>query len=434
MKKIKPSLLIFFEKNVRQPTQEMKYNNIIKNFVVFTMALFATLSLQAHEPDHSYLYMRIYGEAMGGRIEVTGEDMNRILGFGINEELSAEELAPHMPKLQEYLKSKVKFSSGNTIYPIQFTEPEVLGLNETVDFLRCHFELGGVATLPEKLDIEYNVFLDEIATQKGVLIVEYNWKAGIVNNQALITNVFGQDNRTETLTLADKGIWKGFWALIKLGVWHIWIGLDHILFIVALILPAVVRRRKDGETVGVADDNYSKTWFPVAQFKPAFFYILKIVTFFTIAHSITLALAALEIVNLSSRWVETIIAISIALAALHNITPLHNVKEQVIAFLFGLFHGFGFASVLGEKGLSGDFMVLSLLGFNVGVELGQVLIICMIFPFLFLLRKFKIYPKIIFYGSIILIFISLYWTIERGFEVDLPLGAWIWKIRNAIGI
>lgn len=398
---------------------------------LFALLLLLTAgNLAAHEPDHSYLYMRIYGEAMGGRVEVTGADINQILGFDINEELQQDELQTYLPTLQKYIKEKVRFSADGKQYPIRFIEPEILSLNETVDFLRCHFELDDVATLPEKLDIEYNVFLDEKDTQRGVLIVEYNWKAGIVNNQALITNIFGGDNRTETLTLAEKGIWKGFWALIKLGVWHIWIGLDHILFIVALILPAVVVRLRDEKNIETepADDSYSSVWRPVARFKPAFFYILKIITFFTIAHSITLALASLEIVTLPSRWVETIIAFSIALAALHNITPIFKAKEWIIAFVFGLFHGFGFASVLGEKGLSGDFMVLSLLGFNVGVEVGQVLIICAVFPLLFLLRKFKVYPKILVYGSVLLIFISLYWSIERGFDVDLPLGAYFWRV------
>lgn len=399
-------------------------------FLVFTLLL--PLTANAHEPDHSYLYMRIYGEAIGGRVEVTGEDINRIFGVNINEELQQDEMPQYINQLQAYIKDKVQFSSGGTVYPIKFTEPDILSLNETVDFLRCHFDLENVpATLPEKLKIDYNMFFDEIETQKGVLIIEYNWKAGIINNQALINTVFGRDDRSEELVLADKGVWKGFVALVKLGIWHIWIGLDHILFIVALILPAVVRRREEPH-LGVADDSYSKEWMPVEKFKPAFFYIIKIITFFTVAHSITLALAALEIVSLPSRIVETIIAISIALAALHNITPIFKAKEWIIAFAFGLFHGFGFASVLGEKGLSGDFMVLSLLGFNVGVEVGQVLIICLVFPFLFLLRPYKIYPKILFWGSILLILISLYWGIERGFEVDLPLGAYFWKMYHAV--
>ena len=168
--------------------------------------------------------------------------------------------------------------------------------------------------------------------------------------------------------------------------------------------------------------SYHRSWLPVLRFGPAFWYILTIVTFFTIAHSVTLALAALDVINLSSRVVESIIAISIALAAVHNITPIFKGREWLIALIFGLFHGFGFASVLGEKGLSGDYMVLSLLGFNLGVELGQVAIICLAFPVLFLLRKSIAYPKIVTYGSVLLILISLYWFIERAFEVDLPLG------------
>ncbi|MEM9820357.1 MAG: HupE/UreJ family protein, partial [Bacteroidota bacterium] len=239
----------------------------------------------------------------------------------------------------------------------------------------------------------------------------------------------------QQLDLKDASIWKGFWALIKLGVWHIWIGLDHILFILALILPAVVRRRDeltDMTTVLEVGPEYSKSWMPVAKFSPAFLYIVKIITFFTIAHSITLALAALGYINLGSRFVESIIAISIALAAVHNITPIFKSREWVIAFGFGLFHGFGFASVLGEKGLSGDYMVLSLLGFNIGVELGQLLIICMIFPFLYLLRRVNLYPKIVTYGSVVLIIISIYWFIERMFEVDLPAGKYFWMAYRAI--
>lgn len=395
-------------------------------FLLTIFTAFLPNTAEAHEPNHSYLYMRIYGEAIGGRVEVTGADINRFLGFDIDEELQQEDLPKYLPKLQEYIKSKVSFDADGKQYAIKFSEPEILSLDETIDFLRCHFDLVGIDVMPEKLNIEYDVFIQESEMHRGIMITEYNWKAGVVDNQSMIGHAFGRNNTKTELVLADKGIWKGFWALVKLGMWHIWIGLDHILFIVALILPAVVRRRDDKEGMaiaGVVDDNYSKQWAPVAKFKPAFFYILKIITFFTIAHSITLALAALDIVSLPSRVVETIIALSIALAALHNITPIFKAKEWIIAFLFGLFHGFGFASVLGEKGLSGDFLTISLLGFNVGVEIGQVLIICAIFPILFLLRSLKIYPKILLFGSIVLIFISLYWSIERGFDIDLPLGA-----------
>ncbi len=404
------------------------YTSYFVRLLFLILTLMGPLSTFAHAPDHSYLYMRVLNDGIQGRIEITTKDINRSINLNLPDQLTLEQLQAEIPKIQAYLRANTAFSSNGVNYPIRFTEVEVLNLDEIEEpFAVLHYELDGLpAEIPENLDIRYAGFSDTQPIHRGLLIIEYNWKAGVVNNQTMVSHIFGKNDPTTQLSLSDRSIWKGFVALVKLGVWHIWIGLDHILFIVALILPAVVRRRDSVVDKSMVATNvsagYSKAWWPVAQFGPAFWYIIKIITFFTIAHSITLALAALEVINLSSRFVESTIAISIALAAIHNIVPIFKSKEWVIAFLFGLFHGFGFASVLGEKGLSGDFMVLSLLGFNVGVEVGQVLIICMVFPFLFFLRKLNIYPKIVTYGSVGLILISIYWFIERAFEIDLPLG------------
>jgi len=133
----------------------------------------------------------------------------------------------------------------------------------------------------------------------------------------------------------------------------------------------------------------------------------------------------LGIVNLPSRWVESIIAFSIGMAAFHNIKPIFMGKEWVIAFVFGLFHGFGFATVLSELGFKGENLSLSLLGFNIGVELGQVVIILLIFPILYFIRKSKLYPKLLVWLSVLLIVISLYWLVERAFEIDMPIDEYI---------
>ncbi len=217
--------------------------------------------------------------------------------------------------------------------------------------------------------------------------------------------------------------------MIKQGMLHIWVGIDHVLFLLALILPAVVRRRNALTAEGGVsfDDSGYEIWGwrPVMKFKPAFLYILKIVTFFTIAHTITLSLAALKIVVLPSWLVESIIAFSIGLAAFHNIRPIFKGRDWIIAFVFGLFHGFGFATVLGELGFKGENLTLSLLGFNIGVEFGQVVIIALIFPFLFFIRKLKLYPKFMVIISLLLILISIYWMVERIFEVDFPLDEYL---------
>ena len=401
--------------------------SIILSLLGLTLALLPG-NANAHEPDHTYVFLKIYKEGIEGRFELTATDLNRELGLNLAEVISDADLKPHIPRIHDFLKANVSFSAAGVSYPLRLTGSEVLLLDEEDDYIIFNFKLENVTTIPNQLDIVYDIFFKNNPNHKGVLIVEHNWKAGIVNNHSLVADVFTKGETSKQLSLQDASLWKGFVAMVKLGMWHIWIGLDHILFLVALILPSVVRRRKkdvlpelENET-GVA---YSDVWIPVPKFKPAALYLLKIVTFFTIAHSITLAIAALGVFDLPSRYVESVIAFSIALAALHNIVPIVKSREWVIAFAFGLFHGFGFASVLGEKGLGGEFMTLSLLGFNVGVEIGQVLIISSFFPILFFIRKLKLYPKLLTYGSVILILISLHWVIERFFEINIPLGRFL---------
>ena len=391
-------------------------------FIVFFLPFFG----EAHIPNQSYIFLRIYEKnGIEGRFEINTSDINKIYGTSFKDGVKLSELEPYLKDLKSYLLDNSAFSSKLGEHKVVIKDsigifPGVLG-----DYVQIYFKLDNTNVLPEDLEVDYSAVFEKDGTHRGYLITEYNWKAGIINNEANISLEFSPDDTNDTLSLTDVSVWKGFVAMVKQGIWHIWIGLDHILFLVALILPSVVRRRKNPGEINKLNAIKSKlglySWEPVLKFKPAFWYILKVVTFFTIAHTITLSLASLELVNLPSRWVESIIAFSIGLAAFHNIRPIFKDKDWIIAFVFGLFHGFGFASVLSDLGLTSEFLTFSLLGFNVGVEIGQVVIIALIFPFLFLIRKLSLYPKILVYGSIFLILISLNWSIERAFEIELGI-------------
>jgi hypothetical protein len=373
-------------------------------------------AVEAHKPDQSYLFLSIYKDRIEGRYELSLSDLNRAVGINLTNPLSVEEVNPHHARLQAYIASRSDFAGGN--YPIKWGEVRVNNLDPEdgeEDYVGFYFTLDNITDIPDDLPVRYELIFDQEPNHTGGLIQEHNWKAGVLDNYTRLSAIFTPGETKQTLDLTNGSVWQGFTALVKLGMWHIWIGLDHILFLVALILPSVVRRKP--KTV-LTEGKKAWEWVPVPAFKPAFFYILKIVTAFTVAHSITLALASLGYVELNSRLVESIIAFSIAVAAFHNIVPIFKAKEWVITFIFGLFHGFGFASVLGEKGLSGDFMAYSLLGFNVGVELGQVLIVLAIFPILYLIRKTKFYPHLIFWGSIFLILMAMHWVIERAFDFN----------------
>jgi hypothetical protein len=161
-------------------------------------------------------------------------------------------------------------------------------------------------------------------------------------------------------------------AFIRLGIEHIFLGYDHIMFLLALLLLG-----------------------------GRFWTLVKIVTAFTIAHSITLIAAALQWVSLPSRFIETGIALSIAYVAAENFWAKRADHRWIITFLFGLVHGFGFANVLTQLGLPSKGLVASLLAFNVGVEAGQVAIVSVLFPV----------------SSVILAF-GLGWAIERSFDLS----------------
>ena len=204
------------------------------------------------------------------------------------------------------------------------------------------------------------------------------------------TAVFSPEQQTVRLDLTTSSPWREFLQFGREGIWHIWIGYDHILFLISLLLPAVL-----WWTEG--------RWQAVESFKPAFWEVFKIVTAFTLAHSITLSLAVLGVVKLPSRWVESAIAVSVLIVALHNLYPVLRARLWVVAFIFGLVHGLGFATVLLDLGLPGKSLLLALVGFNLGVEVGQVAIVSAFLPLVFLVRRSWSYQRLVLgFGSVLI--------------------------------
>lgn len=174
-------------------------------------------------------------------------------------------------------------------------------------------------------------------------------------------------------------------TFLPIGIEHILIGADHLLFLFGLVLLRA--RRRD---------------------------ILTIVTAFTVAHSITLSAAVLGWMSLSSTLVEAVIALSVAFIGVENLLSPDMKKRWRITFLFGLVHGFGFAGVLGEIGLPQDATFSALLLFNVGVEIGQLLVLALVLPLLALARRWSGYEKkAIPAVSAVIIVVGLFWFFER---------------------
>jgi HupE/UreJ protein len=180
---------------------------------------------------------------------------------------------------------------------------------------------------------------------------------------------------------------RGTASFVLLGIEHILTGWDHLLFLLGLLL------RGGG-------------WLSLA----------RIITAFTLAHSVTLALAVLDVVVLPDRLVEAVIALSIALVAAENLVPSPVVARRwLVSFAFGLVHGFGFSSALRELGLPTHGLLLSLFGFNLGVELGQALVVAVALPALVLVRRTRWERRMIWSSSLAILLVGIVLFVERTF-------------------
>ena len=199
---------------------------------------------------------------------------------------------------------------------------------------------------------------------------------------------------------------EGFLAFIKHGAWHIWIGIDHILFVLLLVMTSVLQRN-------------GSVWVPTSGFLPALLNVTKVITLFTVAHTITLSLAALGVVDLPPRLVESAIALTVLLVALNNIKPLFGGRTWAVVFGFGLFHGIGFANTLGYLTQTRIALVKTLVGFNLGVEIGQLAVIAVAFPLLFAIHDKRMYrQRLLPAASVSIGLIATFWFFERAFWAD----------------
>jgi HupE / UreJ protein len=268
-------------------------------------------------------------------------------------------------------------------------QPVRMGLRRYDDGAYVAVELGG-ACADGALRVDYDLLFDRDPQHRAIATLH----EGTVTASAILRF----DARHATLGRASG---SPFAAFVREGVHHILIGTDHLAFLLCLLLPATLVRR-DGAWIAAASLG--------ASLRP----VLGIVTAFTLAHSLTLSLAALGWVVPSSRWVEAAIAGSVLLAALNNVRPVVERRTWMVAFVFGLVHGFGFAGALGEFGLPADSRLAALVGFNAGVELGQLAAVAAVLPLLHAWRRRTAYARVVMpLVSLLIAAVAARWCWER---------------------
>jgi hypothetical protein len=384
------------------------------NRLVLLLAILAATGseVRAHATGESYVWLNVGESTLHGEFQIRLDDLRTKLGIAMPEEPEAarQRIAETAPEVWAYLQEKFAIFAGGqeiTWEPVSTDLQEAEGLGHFARYLYRTPDID----VPDRLTVRYEVLLEHDRFHRGLLLIETNAKTGEQYGGEFTVQVFSPSNTVQELDLtAVEGILKPR-DFVWQGMLHIWIGIDHILFLVALLLPAVLVRR---------DPLTGEQWSRLPRFRSALWNVVKIVTVFTVAHSITLTLAALDIVTLPSRLVESMIALSIIFVAVNNIVPKFHVNTLAVIFFFGLFHGMGFASVMGDLPFRMVDLLKVILAFNIGVELGQIAIVAAIMPLLFWLARSQLYPRMVLVGgSVAICFVAAFWLVERATGLTL---------------
>lgn len=361
------------------------------------------MSASAHKASDSYLTLTRTGSdsaAISGRWDISLRDLDNAITLDTNGDgdISWGEVRAKHRSIADYALSRLTVEASGASCSI--TAGEQLIEQHSDGAYTVLLFTGNCPRAGAALMVDYRLLFDIDPQHRGLL--QY------VEAGAASSVIFGLDSHRQSIGDAEAGRFEQLRQYVRDGVWHIWLGFDHILFLLSLLLPAVLLRR-------------GQTWLPATSFGAVAIDVAKVVTAFTVAHSITLTLATLGVVSPNARWIESGIALSVALAALNNIFPLVRHGRWVAAFGFGLIHGFGFASALNNLGLPTGSLVLSLFGFNAGVELGQLAIVALFLPVAFALRGTWAYRRAVLTGgSVAVAAIASVWLIERAFNLSVP--------------
>jgi hydrogenase/urease accessory protein HupE len=290
---------------------------------------------KAHEESTSHGACRVEGAEFACSVVVGARDWIEALGVDEDrdERVSEAEFARAHGRMTSVVSLAYDVWSGSARCAVGAADTTFAGAETTTSVrFRCAGEIA-------RLKVDVRLFREQAFRHTHVAKIEVG---GRTHTVAFLRGAGAFES--------DTGLWPQVSGFIALGITHLFLGIDHILFLLALLL-----------------------------LRTTLVNIIKIVTSFTVAHSITLALSALSVVEVSPKLVEPAIAASIIYVSAENLWAKGATHRWILTFVFGLIHGFGFASVLGEMALTREGLLVSLVSFNVGVEIGQLVVVAALY-------------------------------------------------------
>lgn len=358
------------------------------------------LPAAAHKSSDAYLTWRADGAVVHERIDVALRDLDRELQLDADDDgqLRWGEVRQRWTDIAQRVGRELRWRADGR--RCSADAPAAPALDEHSDgryaVLQRTWRCDGPVTA---LEVDYRLFERSDATHRGIAHVPGARTALLVPG--------GGPQRFELQAAAGAPPGHSFAGFVGEGLHHILVGADHVLFLLTLLVVAVWRRE-------------GGHWVAVERAAPAWREAARLVTAFTAGHSVTLALAASGVLAPPSRWVESLIAISVCVAAVDNLRPFVRAPRALVVLLFGLVHGFGFAGPLQDLGLGRADLWRPLLGFNLGVELGQLVIVAVVLPLALWLRYAPAYGRwVVRGGSGAVALLATVWTLERSLELQL---------------
>jgi hypothetical protein len=380
-------------------SEAISWTTKVRRLVLILLLSLWLTPAHAHKPSDSYLALSLHGDQLTGQWDIALRDLDYAIGLDAdgNGEITWGEVKAKHEEIAAFALARLSIAADGANCPTTVTE-HLIDNHSDGAYEVMRFAVDCPAT-PEVLSIKYTLFFDLDPQHRGLLRVE---DQGLTH-----TAVFSPEDNIWRLEGHSVALGRQFFEYFETGGWHIWTGFDHILFLCSLLFPAVLERSRG-------------RWQAVTTFRAALFEVLKVVTAFTIAHSIILSLAALGFISLPSRLIESTIAASVVIAALNNLYPSIEKRLWVVAFVFGLVHGFGFANVLTDLALPKPALAVSLVSFNLGVEAGQLAIVAAFLPLAYLARRSWLYPRLVLgAGSLGIAAVASVWLIERSLNVSI---------------
>ncbi|WP_346838880.1 HupE/UreJ family protein [Microbulbifer sp. SAOS-129_SWC] len=372
--------------------------------VIALLFLLVSVPGYCHQFSTAYLNTELGGTQASGKLQLALFDLEQAVGLDSNGDgqLLWRELQSKHVAIDSYLRRHVQFSQGKQACETVFGGNWALDSHVNLAYLVVPLSVTCRGTGAGPLQLKYTALFAQSRQHKLLVSVrglrqQRGENTGDTNGGMQVIDI---NKQTLTFDRASLGLWQSFRTYVAQGVLHIGMGIDHLLFLISLLLVCVVERRHG-------------RWIAARNTKTIMVSTALIVTAFTVAHSITLSAVAFDLVTVPSRWVEVCIAASVIVAAVNNLYPV-VVKLGWLSFAFGLVHGMGFASVLRELGLPAGQELVAVLAFNLGVEAGQLMIVSAVLPILITLRQFLWYRRYLLTSSSLLIsVIATHWLIQR---------------------